>query len=260
MPRFRRSRRKSGRRRRGGRGFARLAHRIVQAGSQPKKLVLYDNVGDNLVSGDATSRSLVIMNPPSNLIQGDTKNNFQGDTVFLKALSIRFAASVTSSPGFVSFYIRWTMFRSRSNAQNMLGSGNVYASGTTDTAVPVQVSPLANPRIFDDSTTVPSKFVGRSFATPFDTTNVRIMKTKTFKINAGGAGQGPTVKKFMFRINKTHRYLDPFEAPLTTAPNHGKYGSVYLMYQVFALTGPGNIASTVVGTMDSRVTLHFRDP
>lgn len=245
--------RRSRRRRRVGR----IPRRAMRPES--KNIIIDDGLGNNLVPGDGTSRTLVIQNLPSNLVQGTGESNFLGNSVVLKGVAVRFLASVDATPGFNSFYLRYFLFRSRANASNMLGSGAVYTSATTDSTAPTNASPLANPRIFNENTT-PGRFVGISYGTPFDRTNMKLLRSKLFKINAGGAGTGPTAHKFYWRIGKTHQFQNPEDAPLTVAPNHGKYGSYYLAYQVYSLAGTDNISATSVGLLDSRVTLHFIDP
>jgi len=241
--------------------MARFAKRVATAGAEPKRFEVTTQLGANVTQGDGTSRVVQIMNLPSNLVQGTTEGTFTGNTVWLKGVSVRFNLSIPSTPGFTALAIRWFLIKSRANAINMLGSGATYGNTTTDQTNPTQGpnAQFTNPRIFDVAGSVAS-FVGESYATQFDRTNTRVIKTKTYRINAGGAGQAPSLHKFFFRIGRTHQYSNPDALPLTVAPNHGKYGSYYLCYQIFGQTGTANISSTVVGTMDYKVELYFRDP
>lgn len=255
MPRFRRRSRRGGRR-----SFKRFARAITRAGSEPKKIELVSEVGTNLAQGDGVSRVLGILNLPSNLVQGDTESDFSGNSVWLKGVGVKFNASIPANPGFQKFFLRWTLFFSRSNAAGMTGTGALYANDTESDAGPIQVSPFVNPRIFDTTDADPAPYVGLSYATQFDRTNIKVLKSKVFPINAGGASNGMNLKKFFFPIKRVHQYQNPDNSAMTTTPNHGRFGSYYLIYQVFGPTGAANIANTVLGTMDWHVELYFRDP
>lgn len=245
--------------RRTGRSFKRFAKAIARAGTEPKYDIIAQQLGDSLAQGDGTSRTLGIMNLTSNLIQGDENDQFQGNSVWLKGVGIKFNISPNADPGFGGLSVRWTLFFSRTNATNMLGSGAVYASTTTSSANPTQASPFANPRIFETVAT-PSMFVGDSYATHFDRTNIKVIKTKMFKINNGGSGINANCKKFFFPIHRIFHYQNPDNTTLTSAPNHGRFGSYYLIYEVFQEAGTANISNAVLGTMDWEVRLYFRDP
>lgn len=239
----------------------RFAKRIARAGTEPKH---WENQAFtvDLNQGDGTQPIVYIRNLPSNLVQGDEDDQFHGNQIFLKGLGIRMAAAAASAAlaPFANAYVRYTLLFSRTNASNMTGAGGEYNSTTTTNTNPTQVAPLANPRLFD-STTAPLMFTGVGYETFFDRTNIKVLKSKLIQINPGGAGNGMTLKKMYFKINKPFQYQNPDNSPLTTAPNHGKYGSYYLITQVFVPEGvqdPGQNVS--LGTLSDNIHLYFRDP
>lgn len=255
MPRFRRSRRRFGRRRRGP---AKRARRIVRMGQQMRKLEIAEVTGVNLRNGDGTTRELAIHNIPSNLIQGDAEDQFTGNTVWLKGVAINMAVSVTTS-SFHSFYVVFTLFFSRQNATGMTGPGTTYLSTTTDSANPTQATEFRNPRFFAYNT-IPLAFVGGTMASAVDTTKCKVIARKKIKVNPGGCSDGLTHKSFFMRIGRYFTFQNPDESPLTTAPNHGKNGSYYLTIQTFGpvATSAGNASSDVVGEMDKTIRLYFK--
>lgn len=257
MPRFRRSKRRFSRRRRGG--LKRFAKRIARIGSEPKKIEIVSNLANVLRQGDGTSREVVIMNLPSNLIQGTGEANFIGNHVWLKGVGIKFNATI--SVEFSMFYIRWILFTSRANAIGMTGAGAVYNSTTDDDTQPAQTAntQFRNPRIFDSAAANPAPFVGISYATQLDRTNIHVIRTKTIQVNQGGSGSANRLVKFFMPIKRGFQFQNPDDSALTAAPNHGKYGSIYLAYQVFADAGAANIAVTQLGIMDLNIDLYFRD-
>lgn len=260
MPRFRRFARRSRRRGRGRRSFRRFANRIARAGTEPKKLELAEvNVG--AIQGDGTTPVVNIRNLPSNLIQGDTESNFHGNSIWLKGVGIRASFSANDpTNNFSTYYVRYTLLFSRTNATGMLAGGADYDSTTTDNVGPVQASPFSNPRLFDINAT-PGRFTGTGYATLLDRTNIKVLSTKLIVVNNGGAGEGMKVRKMYFRINKPFQYQNPDNSALTVAPNHGRYGSYYLIRQVFTpagVAGPGSALE--YGSIDEVVSIYFRDP
>jgi len=255
MPRFRKSRRRFGRRRRGP---AKRARRIVRMGQQMRKLEIVEISGAQLVNGDGTSRVLSIHNIPSNLVQGDAENQFTGNTVWLKSVFVNTSISVTTS-SFHAFYVVFTLLFSKSNATGMTGTGATFLSTTTDSTNPAQATEFRNPRIFAYNT-VPSPFVGATMTSAFDNTKCRVISRKKIKVNPGGCSDGLTHKSFSMRIGRYFTFQNPDDSPLTTAPNHGKNGSYYLIIQTF---GPnagvtGNESPDVVGLMDKTIRLYFK--
>lgn len=259
MPR-RRSFRRRPRRGRGNRRLRRFAARIARAGTEPKYWETNAFL-EPLTQGDGTTPIVHIRNLPSNLIQGDGEDQFHGNQIFLKGVGIRVqAATFTDLQNFSTVYVRYTLIFSRQNATNMLGSGASYSSTTTDNTNPAQATPFANPRLFDVNAT-PGRFTGTGYETFWDRTNVKVKASRLIKINNGGAGSGIQLTKIYFRINKYHQYNNPDNSALTTAPNHGRFGSWYLITQIFtpdAVANPG--AGANLGDISDNVRLYFRDP
>lgn len=210
------------------------------------------------MQGDGTSRTLVIQSPVSNLVQGTGKVNFIEDTIQNVYVRVRAAISTdTTNAQFNDLWIRWTVFWSPERA-SYLAQGQVFGNTTRSNAGPTQTSPLANPRIFD-ITTNSNPFVGSSYATPFDTTNIRIIATKMVHINGGGAANGTRVLKFKLPIAKKIRFQDTAEAPLTATPNYPKNGNYYIIYQVFGPAGTANVSNLTRAQIDSVYTIYFSD-
>lgn len=179
--------------------------------------------------------------------------------MYLKGLGIAGSISIPNA-SFHSFYVRFTLFHSRQNATGMTGLGAQYNSTTTDSVQPAQAGQFRNPRIFA-FTTGAEAWVGGTMASLFDTTSISHIKSKIVKVNPGGASECLTRFKFYFKINRKFEFYNPDDSPLTVIPNHGKYGSWYLISQVFGpLNGTaGNQSNTVVGTIDKRIVLYWRD-
>ena len=238
--------------------FARAVRRAEVTNSSKKKFSYAAQVGENLVQGDGTSRTLVIQTPVSNIVQGTGKVNFIEDTISNVYVRVRAIISLdTTNAEFDSLWVRWTVFWSPERA-SYLSTGQVFGNTTRSNAGPTQTSPLANPRIFD-ITTNSNPFVGSSFATPFDTTNIKIIATKLVHVNPGGAAHGPRVLKFKLPIAKKIRFQDTQESALTSTPNFPRNGNYYIMYQTFGPCGTANVASTTLAQMDSYYTLYFSD-
>jgi len=254
---FGKRRRRSKYRRRKSR-FVRAVARAEVANSSKKKFTYAAQVGENLVQGDGTSRTLVIQTPVSNLVQGTGKVNFIEDTISNVYVRVRAIITTdTTNYQYGQLFIRWVVFWSPQRA-SYLTTGQVFGNTTRSNAGPTQTSPLANPNIFD-ITTNSNPFVGSSFATPFDTTNIRIIATKVISVNPGGAANGVRIVKFKLPIAKKVRYQDTQESPLTSTPNFPRNGNYYLMYQTFGPAGTANVANTILGQMDTYYTLYFSE-
>ena len=238
--------------------FVRAVARAEVANSSKKKFTYAAQVGESLVQGDGTSRVLTIQTPVSNIVQGTGKVNFIEDTVSNVYVRVRGTISTsTTNYQYGQLFVRWLVFWSPSRA-SYLSTGQVFGNTTRANAGPTQTSPLANPAIFD-ITTNSNPYVGSSFATPLDTTNIRVIASKTISVNPGGAANGVVIFKFKLPIAKKIRFQDTQESALTSTPNFPRNGNYYLMYQVFGPTGTGNIASTVLGVMDSYYTIYFSE-
>lgn len=252
--RFRRFRKKSKYRRRKSR-FTRKVLRAEIANADTKKITVSSLLAANVLSGDATTRVATLFTPFTNLVQGTGVINFSGRSINPIGLQIRGAASTAAGGDYI---LRWTLFWSRSQAA--YPGGTVYGSTTRSNAGPAQVPPFANPRIFDSVLIAASSpFVGDSFATQFDNTNVKILQTKTIRINPGGANT--VVRPFKFFLRFKHNKLtfnDPAEQSLTVAPNFPMTGNYYLMRQAFPI-GVANISSTPLGVLDENIALYWKD-
>lgn len=237
-------------------GFTKRVLRAELSNASTKKKLFINYLGTNLNQGDGTTRDLIIFSPLTNLVQGDGVVNFTGRSIYPKGIQLRGAVSVptTTSP-----MLRWTFFWSRSTADYGIG-GTVFNSTTRAAAGPVQVPPFANPRVFDSVTVAASPFVGDSFATQFDNTNIKIIKTWTKVYNSGGAAT-PSIpfKKFIRFPKRRITFQDPAEQSLTSAPNFPMNGNYYLILQAFGVTGASNISATTIATIDLNATLYWKD-
>ncbi|QDJ95274.1 capsid protein [Capybara virus 34_cap3_7672] len=258
MPRFRRSFRRRPRYRKRKSRFVRAVQRAELKNSSSKKIVYATESGVSLAQGDGVSRTLLIQTPVSNIVQGTGKQNFVEDTISNVFVRVRAAISTnTTNAQFNQVFVRWTVFWSPSRA-SYLAAGSLFGNTTTSSANPAQVVPFANPTIFDVASGS-GLFVGTSFATPFDTTNIRIIATRTFSINSGGAANGMIIKKFTLPIAKKIRFQDNGESPLTVTPNFPRNGQYYIIRQIFGNTGTSNIANTAIANIDATYTLYFKD-
>jgi len=265
-----------GRRRRGRRSrkgyprtigrIARVSRRAVRrikaaelANAETKKLDVGSGVqAVTIRAGDGTSAELRIFNPFSLIAQGVEKDHFIGNRIWIKGLRLRVQLQNPSATAdFNAAVIRFTWFFSRSNA-SFTTAGSLYGNTTTSSTNPAQTSPLQNPVIYDDSTG--GGFVPDGYASPFDTTNIKILKVKTIQLNRPGAATSTHCYKMWFPVMKNHEYLDPQETSLATPPNHGKYGSYYLTWQVFNGGAAADwIANTVLVNMSYSMTAYFKD-
>jgi len=261
MARFRRRRhskypRHIGRVARVNRSFVKRIKAAELRNSETKKF----DIGVNAVTlraGDGTTPELRIFNPVSLLIQGVEKDHFIGNRIWIKGIRLRFHVA-TQAPGaeFRSPSIRFIWFFSRSNA-SLTSTGSLFGNTTTVATNPAQTAPAQNPVIFDSTAT---PFTGTHPSTPFDTTNITILKTKTYNLNPGGSAIYTRPFKLWFPVQKNHTYLDPQETSLATAPNHGKYGSYYLAWQVLNVGSTADaIANTVLADANYHMSVYFKD-
>lgn len=236
--------------------FARRVKSVILRTTEPKKIDITVSDGISLVEGDGTTRVITVQNLPSNLTQGVQKDQFIGDSIYLKGVAIRGQASIDiGNGGFQGFYIRWALIWSRANASSMTGGGAIYNSTTTAAVQPAQTIPQYNPTFFE--ATGVTGFTGDGFMEQFDTTNCKVIGIYTKYVNPGGNGKGIQKIKHFFPIRTRYQFQDPNEGDLSTAPNYGKYGSYYLIRQVIASANSN--ATAVQGALDLKVTLHFKD-
>ncbi|UDN67451.1 capsid protein [robinz virus RP_258] len=249
MPRFRRRTRRS--RRRGG--FTRRVKRIILRSHEPKKY--QTAISDTLREGNATSREISIINLPSLLTQGVQDDQFIGNAVWLKGIKMIGTVNlVPANAAYAHIDLRYTLYRSRINAA-LGASGSLYSSTTTTSTNPAQTSPAANVPVF--ANTSAQQFYGDGYTQEFDTTTGKVISSKTLRINPGGASASVARIKMWFPIGKKHQYIDPVETDLSSAPNHGKWGSYYIVGQCIA-TAAG-IASTTLVNATILHTLYFKD-
>lgn len=260
MPRFRRAfRRRYGRKKRSyrRRGSKARFNRRVAFASEPKSMEYAVLNDQTLSTGDGTSRTGIIWTPICNLRQGIQNDQFLGNSIFARGISVR--ASFANNTDFQGLRVRMFMFSSRHRSANMETVGATMTSATTLDTVPVQNpdTGFLNPPIFSYSTN-PERFVGVNGADKFDTTNIRIMKVKNLAVNPGGGGGMPAIVKWWFPINKRIVFDDPADVDLSATAPHGKYGDIYLYLQVF---GPvaSDVAATTTVRFDMKHELYFRD-
>jgi len=226
-----------------------------------KKEVFSQQTGENLAQGDGTGRQLIIWSPLTNLTQGDGVGDFNGRSIHPRGIQLKgsFGVPTGGAQEYTDVYARWTLFWSRSQADYGVG-GTVLTSSTTAAAAPVQVPPFANPRIFDAITFVYSPYVGDTFGSQFDTTNIKVLATKTIHINPGATLNGVKLFKIFMRFPKRRlTWNDPGEQGLTTAPNFPLNGNYYLILQVFGPPGTGNVSATTIAIMDLEAHVYWKD-
>lgn len=263
MRRFRR--RRFRRRRRNVGGFARVSKRFVRRirraelrNAETKKLDIFTGTA-SFTNGDGIQSVVVIQNIPSNLTQGVQSDQFIGNKVFLRGVRIMGQFSCTgagTANSDVGYLVRYTLVWSRFNAANMTGAGGVYNSTTTALVQPAQVAPLSNPPLFETTGNV--SWTGLFNVYPFDRTNVKVIKSVTIRVNFGGSDTAIKKINLWFPINKNFQFGDPLEGDLSTAPNHGKYGSFYLVRQTKGLLST-DLSTTEYGTGEYRTVLYFKD-
>lgn len=249
-------------RRRFGRRRSRFTRRVLRAElavSSIKKSTFAEFTAQNMAQGDGTSRQLIIWSPFTSLVQGTGSFAFEGQTIYPRGLSIKgllYNAGATVSN---QVYVRFTYFWSRSQAA--YPNGVVFAHLTTAAASPAQVAPNSNPQIFDDVTSAPnSQFVGTQFASRFDATNIKVIKSKTISFNPGGDINAVKPFKFFFRHPRRKLvFQNPGEQGLGTAPNYPLVGNYYLICQVFGQGGTSNISNTTICGMDMWAFTYFKD-
>lgn len=236
--------------------FARRVRSVILRSAEPKRMNIVTSDGITLADGDGISRVILVQNIPSNLVQGIERDQFIGDQVYLKGVAIHGQiVNDTANYQYGSFIVRWTLLFHRVNAAGMTGSGVLYGNTTTDAANPTQVPPFANPAFFDATSSI--KFTGDGFVENFDTTNTKVIGVKQLTVNPGGSVRAVKHFKHFFPIRSKFQFIDPNETGLTSAPNHGKYGSYYLIRQV--VSNCNTVVSTVIGDLDIRIQLYFKD-
>lgn len=257
MPRFRR---RTGRRKRFTRK-SRFTKRVLRAelsNASTKKVAFAAFDGATLVQGDATGRVAQIYSPLTQIVQGTTEGQFEGNTIWPSHIRLRFSITDAASAA-STFAIRFIWFWSRSQADYGI-NGTQFTSGTRAALVPTQTPPNANPRVFDSLTSAWSPFTGDDWGTYIDNTNVRVLKAKTIHFNTGGAVNGAHFYTLTFRFPRRKiTFQNPGEGSLGTAPNYPLIGNYYLMRQVFANGGAANIATTTIGTMDGTYRVYWKD-
>jgi len=239
------------------RRFAKRVRAVILRTNEPKTKKVFSTDGTALADGDGTSRTVLVLAPLQNLIQGTHDDNFIGDSIWCKGFAIR--GQISSANTFQQFYVRWTLVWSRLQ-NNFSGTGASYLSTTTSSANPTAAVPLANPPLFDTAGANPLPFTGDGFVIPFDTrNNLKVLASKTILVNSSGNNIGIKKFKIFFRINSKFQYIDSGEdLGLGSAPNYGKYGNYYIVRQVVSLAN--NVSSTTVGTMDYQLDVYFKDP
>lgn len=236
--------------------FARRVRSVILRTTEPKRSNIVTSDGITLAEGDGVSRVVLVQNIPSNLIQGIERDQFIGDQVYLKGLGIHGQINnSTANYQYGGFYVRWTLVFSRANTTGLAGGGAIFGNTTTAAANPTQVPPFYNPSFFDATSSI--QFTGDGFVENFDTTNCKVIGVYQVYVNPGGNSIACKKIKHFFKIKSKFQFIDPNETGLTTIPNHGKYGTYYLVRQVIA--NANSVSATVLGTMDIRMQLYFKD-
>lgn len=258
MPRFRRFSRKRRRPRR--KRFSRFTRRVLRAelaASSIKKVNIANYVAETMPQGDGTGRIAIALTPWSEITQGTSISQFEGNEIYPKGVSIKgllYNAAATTNEVILRFTYFW------SHTQAAYGSGVIFGSGTTAAANPAQTPPFANPSIFDSNANAWSPFVADNYSTRFDPTNIKIIKSKTFVCNPGGVNNWVKPFKIYFRHPRRKLvYRDIAESTLGTTPNYPKSGQYYIIIQIFGQGGTSNISATSLASMDMQVYNYWKD-
>lgn len=259
MPRRRFSRRARRRPRRFHRK-SRFTRRVLRAeisNAPIKKATFGQLLGNTLVQGDATSRELYIFTPWSSLTQGPGDFQFEGNVIAPKGLGIK---GLIYNAAATECYVRFTYFWSRT-VNSYASNGTTYQSTTTATTNPAAASVgLANPQIFDDVSVAVAKYVGSTYASRFDRTQVRVIKTKTIRHKPSGDTSNATPFKFFFKHpRRLLKWQNTGEQSLAAAPNYPMNGQYYLIIQTFGVGGASNIASTTLASFDMWCFTYWKD-
>lgn len=257
MP-LRRSSRRPRRRRRHRRSTFRRRVLSAEISNAPgKKATFAQYLGQGLQQGDATSRELVILSPWSSLTQGTSDGQFEGNVIAPKGLSFR---GTLYNAAATEVLVRFAYFWSRSQ-QSMGVGGQIYASTTTATTNPAAViAGNTNPQIFDDVGAAVNKYVGSTYGSRFDNTNIKLIKTHSIILKPGGDTAASKQFKFFFRHpRRLLKFQNIGEQSLAVAPNYPMNGNYYVIIQIFGAGGAANIASTVLASMDLWAFTHWKD-
>lgn len=267
MPRARRSKygrrgrkRRFRRRRRVRYSLAKRVKRIIFKHNEPKRTVVNELGDSNLVPGDLSTRIVTVYGITQFLTQGVQDDQFIGNQVRLRGLAVRGQIECQQATGFQNFYVVLTLIKTRQTSVVTQNTGNTYGNTTTASANPAQTAPHSNLHLFQDSAAL--QFVGSGFQTPFDTSNLKILGQKVLNINSGGGENSIQGFKFYWNLrNMLFTFQDPVHGDLSAGPNHGKYGSIFLIRQVIAGANLDDAAqNTSLGEMDAEMRLFFRDP
>lgn len=254
MPRFRRRRLRRHFRRRRTRFQRRVLNAELKLGST-KKLLLYQNTANSLAQGDGTSRVLRIWTPWSYISQGTGDSNFAGNTIYPKGVSIKGLFYATTNE---DVFVRYTYLWSRSSTAF---THQQFSSTTRAGLGPTQTQPYFNPQLFDELATVGYEpYVGLSYGSRFDTTQVKVIASKLIHLNAPGSGTPVKPYKVWFRHPRRKlKFQETAENPLNSFPNFPTYGNFYVVEQAFAQGGAANISSSTVVSQDIEIFVYWKD-
>lgn len=238
------------RRRTSGRSIRQLRLRL----HEPKTLSIIEDVNGELNPGDTVTPVVLMLNLSSNFTQGLQNDQFTGNEIFIKGFKAKY--HLVNETADQTYTIQWIFFRSRHTAALMTGGGALYGNTTTSVVAPAQTPPNSNPPLF--RATGNAAFVGNSPVTDFDAEQIRIKKVYTVQVNPGGSGAAGRKVSFWFPVNKIHKFRDPVEGDLGTAPNHGTWGDWYLAVRVFAPTA-SQLSATNAVFFDASINAYFRD-
>lgn len=272
MAKFRGRKRKFGRRRRirfkkGSRKrFSRAVKRVIVRTAEPKQAYSVRGADVTVFEASAAgSRSLAIWRPLTSVDQGLEDDQYLGNKIWIKGFMMRGQMSlITATVPTAGCFVRLTCFKARTVA--VIGNPDIFGPTTNDNTAPVQTGRFSNPRIFQASTIAgaQSAWVGNGFSIPFDNTNIKIIRSKTFFVTAGGttaAAQNgiPVPFKFWVPIRKMHQFQDPTQATLAGTQVFGKFGDYYIIMQVIDTSVTASASPNVGVSMGYSLITYFRD-
>lgn len=266
--RFRRRRRVIRRRRRvGRRRFSRRVKKVIFRTLEPRVNYLQRAELTTLRETDiAGSRVTYIWRPLSSMLQGIEDDNFTGNKYWIKGFEMRGQMSIsTTTVATAGLYVRFSLIRSRAIGQ-YANIPQEFGSTTLDAVGPVQAPPFTNPRIFQGppSAQVGSTWVGDGIALPFDSSNIKVLKSMTVYVTGGGteaANQNgiPVPFKFWMPIHKMFQIQDPVQAEQTTVQSFGKNYEYYIIGQVIDTADTSNTSPDVGVVMLYSMMTYWRD-
>lgn len=242
------------------RGFKNRLIKTIALAAQQRKL--QEGVsGFQLHPTDGSAPQILILAPYTyGLSQGVTNNDFTGNQIYLRG--VRFRAALRVSNAVTSMVkVRCWLLKSRNNSA-VTANGTVMNSTTDDFANPSAGGNQNNVRQFDSAAAAYSPFVGDNITTPFDTSEVKIMKMYTTTLQTFGVAATEPVKlvDWWFPINKRWTIEDTNEEGALTAPFFGKWNTYYLCLQCYTgIAAANDIDNNNKLYLDWNMTSYWKD-